>query len=532
MKHIPFIFLLLIPFCAISQKNDSLPNNLKFIKNTNVWLSSNNYANLHHFNHSHLSTAKVSMQKQNGKFVNYYKSDNSLNINAETESYFRLNNKIVLYGLVNYQNFNGKNMGGSVFINPYKNPFNIIEGTDTTQGNKSMEQYKFLGAFSIEFIKNLYWGTKFDYHTAHYAKHRDLRHQNKLLNLNLTSGISYNFKYIEIGVNYEYNRRIEEVLLKSFGNTDKQYVHLIDFGNFFGRNELFDDQHEGYISGYSFKPILSETHGVDCQIGITINDKWTLFNQLTLQKIKGYFGTDDSYSRMFSRHNGKTLIYTGILQLSTNNNIHQINVTLTNSNLKNKERIHRFSTEQGKLTKIEYLGDIDVFDKTVKTAKVNYTTYLGVNNSNPKWTIQAGLSLKQRTQKTTLFPFYRTQDLNKWLADVSLGKTFFFNKTYLSVTLAGAYGTGSGNPFTDDLRSSSFDPKQKPITSDFNLYREYEYFTAKRIISSININYSFPIRDNILAYIEGAYSLHKGFDLQYLNNDKLHQIDFTLGVRF
>ena len=65
-------------------------------------------------------------------------------------------------------------MGGSAFIDPYEQPFDIVEYTDTTRGVKNLETYRLAGAISTDLTHRVTLSAKVDYHAANYAKQKNL----------------------------------------------------------------------------------------------------------------------------------------------------------------------------------------------------------------------------------------------------------------------------------------------------------------------------------------------------------------------
>lgn len=534
-KHVFYILILwfaIISNSLLAQTADSVFADFNFAKNSQAWLNSNNATGLHHFQLSHASTISLSFNKQKGGFVNYYQSDNSNVWSGKTESYYRLNNKIVFYGLVNYKNFMGKNMGGSIFLNPNETPFNILETADSTAGNKKQENYQLIGAISFAIKPNLYLGTKINYQATNYAKHKDLRHKNKALNLKLTAGISYKLKSLEIGANYLYNRYIEGIQLDMFGNTDKQYMLLIDFGNFYGRRELYDDNGIGYISGYGEKPLSNISNGGNLQIDIILSDKLTFFNEFGFNKSKGNFGIKEMGSILYTSHKGYNLSYTGVLSYQQQNRLHKLKLNFANSNLTNYENIFRISTNPGELSKTEYFGEVKMLNRKLLQTSINYTGYFCIKNLKPKWELQAGVNIFNRNQKTSIFPFYRKQNISNLIAQASLMRTFFYTNKQLSVQANIGYGKGTGTPFTDTHRGTLSTITKKPKSSELNIYREHEFYTLSRMIAGINAKYGLYLKNKLFAYKKLSYQLTYAPNTQYIKGKYLHYLQIKIGIEF
>jgi hypothetical protein len=79
-------------------------------------------------------------------------------------------------------------MTGSVFLQD-RLPFDIMEDSLTNKGHKHCDRYHLTGGFSYSLSPAVALGLKADYTAANYAKYKDLRHKNKLMNLDVTIGL-------------------------------------------------------------------------------------------------------------------------------------------------------------------------------------------------------------------------------------------------------------------------------------------------------------------------------------------------------
>lgn len=535
-KNIFFIFLLTFLLAlnlndTYAQK-DSLPKTFSFVKNSKGWFSSNNAAGLSHFSLHKVAEVNSFLNKKKGEFVNYYQSNDSYRWGIGTQSFYRFNERVVFYGKIDYQNFTGKNMAGSIFINPGKTPFNIVELSDTTQGIKNREQYRLLGAFSIALINHLYLGIKVDYKTSNYAKHKDLRHRNKQLNLDASLGLSYTFKFLEIGANYLYSRNIEEIYFKIFGNTDRQYMHLIDFGNFYGRYELYSDSGDGYISGWGAKPLASITHTYNLQLNIKLSEQLSFFNELGFGKNAGHFGTDESNSIVYTTHKANNLNYKGIFTYAKENNLQRLAIELNTNTLMNYENAYRRNTLPGQLSEIEYLGKVKMFERNKLGLNINYIGYLDIHKFGSKWLFKSYIKASEREQKTSIFPFYRKQKITFFESQLGVERTFFQENRQWSLGLGISYAKGLGKPFSETMRGSISANTKTPKSTEFNLFREYEYYTLARINPQFDVSYGKLIKNKMLAYVRLAYSFTYAFDNEHIKGNYLQMFELKIGVDF
>ena len=247
MKN-PILYILIFFVCfsfgvnAQTEAKDTIWHSIEYAKLAEPRLHSENASFLKTFNQRNVSNAEVSALKSDGKFKSYIESDDSYNLGAVAESYYKVNPQIVFYGKVKYDYFKGKNMDGSVFLNPDETPFDIVEYEDSNAGNKIKEQYDLVGAISANVYNGLTLGGRFDYTAANYTKTRDLRYKNVYMDMNLSVGASYDLSnHATLGLNYIYRRSSEELSFGIYGNYKDKFTSLISYGGFFGHSELFGE---------------------------------------------------------------------------------------------------------------------------------------------------------------------------------------------------------------------------------------------------------------------------------------------------
>ena len=175
---------------AQEQAKDSLLHrDFSFVANSDAWLRSDNAAALIRFKIKNISLAEVYAQYGKGGFVNYDESPRTVQVGANVSSFYRLTDRIVLSGSMRYDNFSGRNMTGSAFIQTQRLPFDIVEDSLNNAGTKHRDTYNLMGALSWDIYKGLAIGTKVDFTAANVAKYKDLRHKTKLMDLALTTGV-------------------------------------------------------------------------------------------------------------------------------------------------------------------------------------------------------------------------------------------------------------------------------------------------------------------------------------------------------
>lgn len=502
------------------------------VQQSNAWLSSENAAGLFALPSIHLSVAEGYATKGNGGFVNYDSSDNSLCLGANTESYYRLNSKVALYGLLDYYNFTGKNMAGSYLINPEDAPFNIVEYSDDNRGKKEMDHYHLAGAAGVELSDRLVLGGKFDYTVANYGKMKDLRHKNELMDMVAGLGVIWRTaSRLNLGVNVVYRRRVEGVLLDMYGKTDKTYISLIDYGAFFGKKEQFGEN--GYTSDGEEKPLTDTYYGGSLQADWEITPRWQLFNEISLRTRDGYYGKKSPSTVVFSNHDGFELYYKGSLAFKSDKSNHIFEWNAQYKTVNNKENIYRYDNEGGGLTNVNYYGELDTSDKKQLVLQAAYTGYTGLKNGAPAWITKGGLGYYNSDVTASMYPYYRTRQLHWYSVNVAVERVIYGKKDACTLHIGSEYQKGGGTPYEDKMYVSSATSGNIPHSMSLYLMQEYEYLTKARIKGEAGIKYARRLNDNGLkAHISLLYGYTKAFDVTHLQGGNLHELQLTVGCTF
>ncbi|MFT3739504.1 MAG: hypothetical protein QM786_12160 [Breznakibacter sp.] len=519
----------LYPACLTAQKQN-VGFDFRYIKHSNAWLTSENAAGLDNLKTDKASFAEAYFNKNNGRFINYHQPDNSYSYGALTESFVRLNDRIVFYGMVNYDKFTGKHMGGSTFIDPYYNPFNIVEYADSTAGTKEMETYHLTGAISAYVWKDLLIGLKIDYKTTSYFKTKDLRHTNDLMDMGVTAGFKYKFGSVaDAGINYYYRRTTESIGFKSYGNTDQQFNSLIDFGAFLGRQERFGDS--GYTDKDDTKPFFNKFNGASVQIELFPDRHTRFFNELGLRHRTGYYGKRSTTSVIYTEHQAHIYRYKGVMSHESAQSLHLIGLELEHESLQNFENAYRKETSSTGNASIIYYGQNKMLDKTTSFASLTYTGNLRVEDNNPTWVLNAGASLRSKELTSIVYPSFRKQLVNQLLGQASVTRNLKRQNHQLGFTGGCGYAVGNGTDKEDGEYGTS-DSKSSAVSLNHYLYREFEYLTAAQLSGNIGFRYTRLWMPNLIKiYGEINYQHTRAFSVKYIG-DTFGCLAIKLGCTF
>lgn len=515
---------------SLKAQDQNFRADFSYIKNSDAWLNSENAAGLNNLKIEKISMAEIYFNKSDGKFINYFQSDNSYTLGGLTESFYRLNNKVTVYGRLRYSDFSGKNMGGSTLIDPYYNSFDIVEYADSTAGEKKMETYHLKGGLSSIVLKDLILGLCADYKTISYFKTRDLRHTNDLMDLTFTMGIRYKFKnLVDAGINYFYRKTTENTNYEAIGNMDKQFNSLICYGSFFGRQERFGDY--GFTGSGDDNPFFNAFQGITIQFDLFPENDFHFYNETGIKWRKGYFGKRSTTTIMYTENESNILFYKGMISKKNKNSLHQLSIHFDTENLTNFEKSYRKESTIGGNSMIVYYGKNEVLDRGVINAKVTYTGNLNVKDMNPEWVISGGANFSSRDQTTTLYPFFRKQNINQYSVEASAKRNLFKESNIFTFNLNGTYGTGSGTQKEDGQYGSDSQSSAKSL--DRYLFREYEYLTVSRATAMAGFRYTrqLPKNNNLCIFGDIQYSFSKAFSTIYIG-DTFSNLAISIGCIF
>ncbi|MDR1272948.1 MAG: hypothetical protein LBK12_00205 [Odoribacteraceae bacterium] len=525
LKRIAIYFLLA---AGVSSPVAAQEFNLEYVKRASGWLTSPNAAGLHVLPVRKTSVAELYFNKGDGRFVNYHQSGDRRSWGARTESFFRLHRAVVVHGAIEYENFHGRDMGGSALVDPGYNAFNIVEHADTNRGAKSLERYSLAGAVSVDLYRGLRLGAKIDYKAVNLAKHVDLRHKNTLLDMSLSAGLAYRFNdWLEAGGNYHYRRTIEGVVFNSYGNTDRQYFSLVDFGAFFGRRQLFGES--GYTS--ENRPVFNAFHGASLQLELG-RGAASFFNEFTYKSRRGYFGEKSSTAVRYTDHEGSVLEYRGLLSLPARDGLHLVELRAAREKLENHENIYRSETTPGDVSHIVYYGQSKTLDRDDARFSLAYTGQRGRTAGHPAWEWQAAGGYSRRSLTASLYPFFRKQEL--WGADarLSAGRYLSRGKNTFGLSLGAGGATGGGEARQDGLYAAPSESQPAPATADHLLYREHEYLTLPRLEGNVACTLERPVTGETRGYARVQASYLRALKHARYTGNSFLDVTVSIGCHF
>ena len=528
-KIITFSICVVAGFSPAMAQFDSL----NFSANGKNFLENNNASLINQTNIASVSKAEVFAIAQKNGFRNYNQAAKSISAGADVQSFYKFNSKVSGYGKISYENFTGKDMHGSVFIFPEQMPFDIVEQADTNCGKKNLEKYNIIGAIGAKVLKDFSVGVKFDYITANYAKRKDLRHKNSLMDLSLSAGISYDFGFIQTGANYIYRRRNESIKFNTFGTADKTYNSIISYAVFWGLREEFGT--EGFTDKSREMPLFDQYNGFNYQFLINISPKIQWFNDFGLSWRDGKYGRKGQYTIEYEKHNSDIINISGSFFIKSNKLTQSINYNAKQEKLNVFRNIYTSETFEGGLTNYIYHDKLKISQKQNESININYNLlyFSNFKDLNQIWDFNISTVFNRRATIGVVYPFYRRQDIKTKELSVSLSQTNYTqNNTELKFTIGGAMKKGSGHPYIDGWYVEPNYNLSNPPESTVCIFEEYEYLCKPHI----DLNAAAKIArkmfsESIKGYISIKYNHTQAKNTIYLKNTA-NTIAISIGAEF
>ena len=487
-----FLFsMLLCRSNTINAQDSLLLRDYRYVQQSSPWFTQRNAAALALYNSRNIAEADLSLSHASGSLTGFSGSPSLTTLQVAIESFYRISPRAVVFGSIGYNNLSGDDMTGSVFLQD-RLPFDIVEDSLTNKGHKHCDSYHLTGGFSYSLSPALALGLKADYTAANYAKYKDLRHKNKLMNLDVTVGLmstlNCHLSTINLGLDYTYHRRTESLEFATYGKNDKVYKSLIDYGAMMGIIEQFGN--EGYTDKTNEMPLFEDGHSGGLQVSFS-RGAFTIFNALTFSHHTGYYGRKSQYTITYTDH-GRD-IFTEHVRLSydISTSRYGLDIRYQNEKVKNRNNTYRGLVNENGATHYEYYDAVESGDKGWRNLDIDYTMHLGVRHELPTWTITAGYHWQQRDITAYLYPYYRQQQLrtNEWTA--SIVRNIILRKGVWNISLHGGYQKGTGDVYRDGTFVTPSDKQPQPATMSAFLYQDYQYLTAPQYHVGAQLKYTF-----------------------------------------
>ncbi len=495
-----------------AQPDSLLLRDYTFIQQQDPWLTHPNAAALTRFSTRNIADAQLSLSFGRGGLTEYYGSPKVLQAGAAIESYYRISPRAVVFGHISYDNWTGRDMTGSAFthLTPQQRyAFDIVEDSLTNSGRKHRDTYRLTGGVGVDVWHGYAIGARVDYTAANYAKYKDLRHQNKLMDLTATASVyAPVLPWLSIGAGYTYHRQTESVTFSTYGKSEKVYKSLIDYGAFMGIVEQLGS--EGYTEKSREMPLFEDAHGGSLQVEVRALPYLTFYADASLNHGKGYYGKESLYTITYMKHQRDIFTAHGRISYQQADGQHLLDLTYRREKLNNKVNTYRALKDENEVQYYLYSDAADASNKKWHDFDLGYTAHLGIRGEQPTWTLTAAYHWQQRTTAAYLFPYYRYQHLTTRDYTASITRHFLWSRGILSVSAHGGFREGSGEPYADGAfttagnqsatanqgtsataHGTSATAQGAPDTMEAFLYQDWHLLTAPQYHIGLQVKYAF-----------------------------------------
>lgn len=487
----------------------------------NGWISSDNAAGISSLTDSlRLSDVAICYQYGRGGLTDYNGPIRFNEWAASASSLYRIDHRTVVYGSVSYAHRTGYEMAGSAWINPADQPFDLIEYTPDCAGRKVLESYRLTSSIAHT-ISSWSIGLKVDYEADNYAKQRDLRHQNRRMQMLISPGVKWSSDLVSLGLNYQYIRSTEGLSFNIAGNTDRQYITLVSYGAFIGMREYSATLYDGYssVSGGD-RPMVNEWHCISLQTALHQNRKWEWYNQWNLSSRKGYFGRETSYTIVYEDHDGYQLAWhsqLGFGQQEQNLWHHLCSFSVKYATLRAKERLWNEVQQGGGFTEYVYYDQQQRLNRKQLEVQADYTL------RQEHWTWHSSLLFNMMNQKVSYYPIYRNQQIAQ--SQFSLSVERRWRQWEIGGSLI--WQTGWGD-IADDGTYGSADASTTLAECNHAMYQAYDYRTAPQ--GGVRTHFRYTARHNFYALLE--YKWQHTLKGESFVNPSFNTIGLSIGHEF
>lgn len=498
--------ILLTAMMAASTLAGAAQQRFDYVGRRNPWNASPNAAGIRQDTLSR-SYAEVFFTKENGGLTDYSASDDSWTAGARTASIRHLE-KVSFAGRFEYDYFDGRNMCGSMFIEPGRYPVDILE---FTPGRKILENYAFTGAVSAPLAAHWTAGLKIDFAARNYAKRKDLRHKNTRLDFDLSAGVLYHNGPLALGAAYLFGKNSETVKASEVGSVPESYKAFFDKGLAYGVLEQWDgsgihlDETSAGVSGF---PVKETVNGFAAQV-----QYGAFFAEVTYRDRSGKTGEKETWWHEFD---ATEVGARAALALSSDACSHFIRLHLDWESLDNAEKVLRRESVDG-VNVVRYFGSVPLFGRRSTEAGAEYEL------RSQRLDLRVGGAWEKLARRSTLlFPYVKEQQMHALSffarALVTLGQ---WELTAAADWRQGGFSEGAyelGTP----LEVSDY-PMQ--LTDYYNYATEY--FTAPRLGGELGL------RRNIHRfYIDLTARYEHGFDLEFIPEANRVRATLSVGYNF
>lgn len=430
--------------------------------------------------------------------------------------------KFSMAGSFSFNQLQGREMSGSMFINPGYYPVDVLE---FTPGMKTLQTYSFTGGIAVPLNERWSIGGKMDFESDNYAKRKDIRHTNYRLDITLAPSVMLSLDGgWDLGLSYILNKTSESIQAEQIGTaTASSYYAFLDKGMMYGSYQVWDGSgvhlNESGIDRFAVKEL---TNGAAFQLQRDYEGKvfyadleWSFTNGEVGEKSYTFYkfpGTELS-ARAGFRSEGAAGI-----------NIFRLNY-LWKRQVNNEYVIEKVASG-GVTTPVTY-GHNKIFERRILSFEPEYTFYgAGALSWLYKARAEAGITRKKE-QSSLVYPYSYTSSSTVVSMEAE------------GVVSAGKFRFGAGVSWMKGLNVKENEHSAEGSGSSSQAFRlelwnnlDNEWDNAARIGADISLRYDFAFLKVRGLYAEAVGAILHGFNVSYAGGSDRCTGIFKIGYEF
>ena len=455
-----------------------------------------------------ISYAELFGGAEGGDFRRSNEAATSWNAGARAATIKHLE-KFSMIGGFSFEQKEGQDMCGSMFITPGIYPVDVLE---FTPGRKTLQSYAFDGGISVDLSDSWRIGAKMDYRSSNLSKRKDLRHTNYRLDMTVAPGIQYRFAggATSVGLNYIFRKDSETVSAEQVGTGESSYYAFLDKGLYYGRNEVWTGSGvhlaEAGINGF---PVKRSAHGIAMQLADeTSFVQYSFLHSFTTigEKQSIWYRSPSNIMEILA--SSRSEVAGGLAYSRAGVNFEW---------LKNYETVLDKVTGNGVSTVVEY-GQNRILTQKKFTLFDEYEYLSDRFDLRLRWD-----RTRTKSRASQMYPFIVDQKLVEW------------SLTAEPVLRSGAWQWSALLKWSDGNVKESSSSVSEASGVQTSLYRledyyawDTEYRTCGRVDGGLTARYTFPK----VIYIEASGLGRKAFGLETIAGSLRWEVRFSLGITF
>ena len=475
------------------------------VRRNSFWQESRNVAGIRQDSIS-LSYAEVYGRYEDGGFRDTWQAPRTWSAGAVTES-VRHFDRMSLAGSFSFEQTEGYDMCGSMFIEPGYFPIDVLE---FTPGRKTLQTYALDGGLAYDVDGSWVIGAKMDFESSNLAKMKDLRHADWRLDMTVAPGVLYRRGGWAVGFSPMFRKVSETIDAEQIGTAESSYYAFLDKGLMYGVHQVWTGSgihlDEPGVNGF---PVREYSYGAALQAQYR-----GLYADVEVLRSSGSVGEKEYIWFEFP---GVSVSSDFKYRWEAAHAVHAL-------------RLHfdwkRQDMDENVLEKISSNGITTVLDHGANRilSKSSWTLSPEYSHEHELMDARIGVDFGvSEAMASQVYPYIHTQTLTE--LSPYLGFMFHFGR--FDVGANGRYGKGRVAE-SERLASGDSGAQSVPFRLQDWYDRQMEYMTASRFSAEIVLRYDF--RKGL--YLEADLQSVEAYGLKHIEDPHRFSAALKFGISF